>query len=211
MPRYTQGLMDLGATICTSRAARLPAVPGAGAVPGPGRRRRRSATRSRPASSSAARSRCALLWAERADGAVWLERRPATGIWGGLYCLPVFDSEDELLAALPRDAAGPAAGGPALCACADAQGPAPVADAAGAAGATGQTHASAGRRRLVCARRLGGAGPAGAGPQAAAPQLISRTEQTASALSSGRSSYQTGASGPAAARLTARRRAPGGA
>jgi len=43
----------------------------------------------------------ALLWAERADGAIWLERRPATGIWGGLYCFPVFAGEDDLLAALP--------------------------------------------------------------------------------------------------------------
>jgi A/G-specific adenine glycosylase len=24
-----------------------------------------------------------LLWAERADGSVWLERRPESGIWGG--------------------------------------------------------------------------------------------------------------------------------
>ena len=37
-----------------------------------------------------------LFWAERADGRVWLERRPDQGIWGGLYCLPVFDSEEAL-------------------------------------------------------------------------------------------------------------------
>ena len=43
-----------------------------------------------------------LLWAERPDGEVWLERRPAAGVWGGLYCFPVFDSDDALLARLPQ-------------------------------------------------------------------------------------------------------------
>ena len=41
------------------------------------------------------------MWAQRPDGSVWLERRPATGIWGGLYCLPVFKNEEALLAFLP--------------------------------------------------------------------------------------------------------------
>ena len=100
MPRYTQGLMDLGATICTTRqpacllcpaqtmcrgfAAGTPEI-----YPVKSRKLKRSA-----------QSLC-LLWAQRADGAVWLERRAVPGIWGGLYCFPVFDSEDALLAALP--------------------------------------------------------------------------------------------------------------
>ena len=42
-----------------------------------------------------------LLWAQRPDGSVWLERRPAAGIWGGLYCLPVFENEAALKAFLP--------------------------------------------------------------------------------------------------------------
>jgi A/G-specific adenine glycosylase len=43
----------------------------------------------------------AALWAERADGSVWLERRPEQGIWGGLQCLPVFESMEQLIEALP--------------------------------------------------------------------------------------------------------------
>jgi A/G-specific adenine glycosylase len=35
---------------------------------------------------------------------VGLEKRPASGIWAGLYCLPVFESRDELAAALPSSA-----------------------------------------------------------------------------------------------------------
>jgi A/G-specific adenine glycosylase len=42
-----------------------------------------------------------LLRARTREGAVWLEKRPAKGIWAGLYCLPVFESRDALQAALP--------------------------------------------------------------------------------------------------------------
>ena len=34
-----------------------------------------------------------MLVAIDGDGAVFLERRPERGIWGGLWCLPEFDSE----------------------------------------------------------------------------------------------------------------------
>jgi A/G-specific adenine glycosylase len=42
-----------------------------------------------------------LLWAQTATGAVWLARRPTPGVWAGLYCLPLFDSELALRQALP--------------------------------------------------------------------------------------------------------------
>ncbi len=100
MPRYTQALMDLGATVCTSRQpacllcpvqalCRGLATGAPQAYPVKTRKLKRSAMS------------LSLLWAEQADGSVWLERRTAPGIWGGLYCFPVFDSEDALLAALP--------------------------------------------------------------------------------------------------------------
>jgi len=40
-----------------------------------------------------------LLWAVNAQGQVWLQKRPDTGIWAGLFSLPVFESEADLLAA----------------------------------------------------------------------------------------------------------------
>jgi A/G-specific adenine glycosylase len=43
-----------------------------------------------------------LLWAQRPDGAVWLSRRPTPGVWAGLQCFPLFESEDALRAALPN-------------------------------------------------------------------------------------------------------------
>ena len=41
-----------------------------------------------------------LLWAVNDKGQVWLQKRPEKGIWAGLFSLPVFDSEAQLLAAL---------------------------------------------------------------------------------------------------------------
>lgn len=100
MPRYTQGVMDLGATICTARQPSCLLCP----VQGICRALAGGAPESYPVKTRKLKRTAQslfLLWAERADGAVWLERRPSTGIWGSLYCFPVFDTEDALLDALP--------------------------------------------------------------------------------------------------------------
>lgn len=101
MPRYTQGLMDLGATICTGRQPKCLLCPVqtlcrglAGGEPEKYPVKTRKLKRSSQALS--------LLWAQKPDGSVWLEKRPASGIWGGLYCLPVFASDEELKSHLPE-------------------------------------------------------------------------------------------------------------
>jgi A/G-specific adenine glycosylase len=101
MPRYTQGLMDLGATICTARQPKCLLCPVqalcrgfAAGEPEKYPVKTRKLKRGRQALS--------LLWAQKPDGSVWLEKRPASGIWGGLYCLPVFGSDEELKALLPE-------------------------------------------------------------------------------------------------------------
>lgn len=101
MPRYTQGLMDLGATICTARQPQCLLCPVqnlcrglASGEPGKYPVKTRKLKRSAQALS--------LLWARKPDGSVWLEKRPAPGIWGGLYCLPVFESDDALKTLLPQ-------------------------------------------------------------------------------------------------------------
>lgn len=51
-----------------------------------------------------------LLW-RNPQGAWWLQRRPAPGIWAGLHCPPVCDSEAalaEVLAQLPAPVAAQA-------------------------------------------------------------------------------------------------------
>jgi A/G-specific adenine glycosylase len=100
MPRYTQGLMDLGATVCLPRnpscllcpVQSICAAAGQGlpeAYPVKTRKLRRSA------------QSLWLLHAQAEDGSVWLEKRPAPGVWAGLYCLPVFDSRSALEQAVP--------------------------------------------------------------------------------------------------------------
>jgi A/G-specific adenine glycosylase len=99
MPSYTQGLMDLGATVCLPRNPSCLLCPAAAqcAARGQGEPERF------PVKTRQVRRGSQSLWllrAARGDGAVWLEKRPATGIWGGLYCLPVFDSAEDAAAAL---------------------------------------------------------------------------------------------------------------
>ena len=102
MPHYTQGVMDLGATLCTTRspncllcpveklcAAKKQGNPEAFPV--------KTKTLKRTSQS------LWLLWVTRADGAVFLEQRPTPGVWAGLYCLPVFDSFEALSAAVSSD------------------------------------------------------------------------------------------------------------
>ena len=105
MPRYTQGLMDLGATLCSSRQPKCLLCPVqkmclglASGEPENYPVKTRKLKRSAQALS--------LLWAQKPDGSVWLEKRPATGIWGGLYCLPVFASDEELKSQLPESLDG---------------------------------------------------------------------------------------------------------
>jgi A/G-specific adenine glycosylase len=96
MPAYTQGLMDLGATVCTPRqpscllcpladlcVARAQGQPEAYPV------KTRKLRRSQRAH--------ALLWLACAD-AVWVLRRPQTGVWAGLWSWPEFDSPQAVLA-----------------------------------------------------------------------------------------------------------------
>jgi A/G-specific adenine glycosylase len=88
---YTQGLMDLGATVCLQRTPSCllcPARPLCAAhaegrpqlYPVKTRKQRRT------------RRESWWLWLEH-EGHVWLEGRPPTGVWAGLYSLPEFDSE----------------------------------------------------------------------------------------------------------------------
>ena len=100
---YTQGLMDLGATVCLPRKPSCMICP----VNRDCVARREGAPERYPVKTRKLKRSAQSLWvllARDAQGRVWLEKRPAKGIWAGLYCLPVFDSRDDLLAALPAAA-----------------------------------------------------------------------------------------------------------
>ncbi len=98
MPRYTQGVMDLGATVCVARkpGCLLCPVGDLCAAQAQGQPEKY------PVKSRKLKRSAQALWlldARADDGAVWLQKRPSTGIWAGLYCLPVFDSRSALQAA----------------------------------------------------------------------------------------------------------------
>jgi A/G-specific adenine glycosylase len=84
--RYTQGLMDLGATVCTAKAPRCPDCPFANDCIA--RASGRIATLPAPREKRITPRRKASFVLARHSQSVWLERRPERGIWGGLWCLP---------------------------------------------------------------------------------------------------------------------------
>jgi len=101
---YTQGLMDLGATICLPRRPDCLLCP----VQALCRARAGGDVERYPVRSRKLRRTAQTLWvllAQREeDGAVWLHKRPARGIWAGLWALPAFESREALLAACPSAA-----------------------------------------------------------------------------------------------------------
>ncbi len=108
---YTQAIMDLGATVCTrskpacdvcpmmddcvaARDQRQAELPG------------RKPKRTRPARQATLLIAEALI---RGEPTVLLERRPAQGIWGGLWSPPQFDSEAAALDWCRREIGEPVA------------------------------------------------------------------------------------------------------
>lgn len=99
MPRYTQGLMDLGAGICLPRNPNCLLCPLQEACVA----RRDGNPQDYPVRTRKLKRSAQAWWLLlRQDGAgrLWLERRPPTGIWAGLYCPPVYDSRATLDEAL---------------------------------------------------------------------------------------------------------------
>jgi len=91
---YTQAIMDLGATLCVRSRPLCPACPVRqdcvakrdglqGQLPGPRPRKLRPHRQAH------------VVIAMEPGGAVLLERRPPSGIWGGLWSFPQFDSEAD--------------------------------------------------------------------------------------------------------------------
>ncbi|MDD5404067.1 MAG: A/G-specific adenine glycosylase [Sulfuricella sp.] len=98
---YTQGLMDLGATVCTRTRPRCGDCPvGVGCLarhlgrqnelPGP-----------RPRKVLPERETIMLLFLHK--GGIYLEKRPPTGIWGGMWSFPeIAPADDPQQASLAR-------------------------------------------------------------------------------------------------------------
>jgi A/G-specific adenine glycosylase len=98
---YTQGMMDLGASVCMPRDPHCPLCP----VSADCVARRDDRIGELPARKARARprrKRIAMLVVVR-GGEVLLEKRVATGIWGGLWSLPEASADEAPAEALARD------------------------------------------------------------------------------------------------------------
>lgn len=83
---YTQGLMDLGATLCTRGKPDCERCPFAGDCVAKTTGRQRQLPAARPKKAVPMRRTWMLVLLD--GDAVMLEKRPPTGIWGGLWSLP---------------------------------------------------------------------------------------------------------------------------
>ena len=94
MISYTQGLMDLGATRCTRASPDCTACPLAYSCYANLHNAQKELPSPRPR-KAIPRRECHMLVLLHGDK-VLLEKRPQTGIWGGLWCLPQFNELAEL-------------------------------------------------------------------------------------------------------------------
>lgn len=97
MPRYTQGLMDLGSLVCTVRKPQCLLCPLQSVCVASAQ----GAMTDYPVRTKKLKRRAESWWLLvplNAAGQVWLERRPDGGIWGQLQCPRVFSTHEQLLA-----------------------------------------------------------------------------------------------------------------
>jgi len=99
MAAYTQGLMDLGATLCTRGKPQCLLCPVAPLC----QAREQQRPGDFPVKTRKLVRRTEEWWLavhRRGDGAIWLAQRPQQGIWAGLYCLPVHATRAEAWASV---------------------------------------------------------------------------------------------------------------
>lgn len=95
MPRYTQGLMDLGAQLCLPRKPQCSACPLLAVC----RAAQAGQPQNYPVKTRKTVRRTEHWWLLlhcNSAGAVWLQPRAQRGIWAGLYCTPVFHAQETL-------------------------------------------------------------------------------------------------------------------
>ena len=96
MPRYTQGMMDLGATVCLSRKPLCDNCPlNGGCVARQQGEPEKYPVKTRKLKRSA--QSIWLLWAQTEGDLVHLAKRPSPGVWAGLYCFALFDNRAALV------------------------------------------------------------------------------------------------------------------
>ncbi len=90
---YTQAIMDIGATVCTRRKPLCTYCPLRESCFARATGRQHEIPAPRRSQARRTRHVFMLVAMRHADSGVLLERRPESGVWGGLWCLPEFDTE----------------------------------------------------------------------------------------------------------------------
>jgi A/G-specific adenine glycosylase len=105
MARYTQGMMDLGATLCTTRQPQCSRCPLSNACVA----RQEGSPERYPVKTRKIKRTSEsiwMLWAQDTAGAVLMCQRPTPGVWAGLYCFALFDSAEALEMAVAAEYRG---------------------------------------------------------------------------------------------------------
>ena len=101
MPVYTQALMDLGATVCTRRQPHCHACPFQSDCVGLASKQTAKLPVKTKKLKRSAESHWVLI-ARTNSGEIMLEKRAEKGIWAGMYALPMFESYEALVRAIPN-------------------------------------------------------------------------------------------------------------
>ncbi len=93
---YTQGLMDLGATVCARRNPRCAECPVQALCVA--HKTGRTAELPTPKPRKALPQRRTMMLVLQRAGEMLLEKRPSSGIWGGMWCFPETDVDADAVA-----------------------------------------------------------------------------------------------------------------
>ena len=91
---YSQAMMDLGATLCTRANPACERCPLNAGCEARALGRQPDFPGKKPRKALPVRT-TTFVMARAGNGDIWLERRPARGIWGGLWCFPEIRDEQE--------------------------------------------------------------------------------------------------------------------
>ncbi len=93
MVAYTQGLMDLGATLCTRSKPKCDACPLMNSCTAYAQQRVHTLPTPKPRKTIPEKNTTMLIL--RCGDEIMLEKRPPTGIWGGLWSFPEIDADTD--------------------------------------------------------------------------------------------------------------------
>ena len=92
---YTQAMMDFGATLCKRSKPDCPNCPFNDVCLAYAQGETQRYPESKPKKTLPTRQTIMLMLRD-SEGRVWLEKRPPSGLWGGLWSFPQFDKHSEL-------------------------------------------------------------------------------------------------------------------